>query len=139
MLLLMISLLAVGIGSYFAASLLDWPRVEAFFDRRPVGAALATGSLITLVLAILVAGYGSVMRELTIRDLQLLVGAAAYLFGVVLPISVILRRMGYSGMWAVIAFIPIGPLLGLWFLAIKRWPILIDSGSTGLAAGRKLS
>ena len=41
-----------------------------------------------------------------------------------LPGARILRRMGYSGWWMVIAFVPIANLLALWGVAYSRWPAL---------------
>lgn len=39
-----------------------------------------------------------------------------------IPSVIILRRLGFSGWWAIIA--PISPLnlIGLWVLAFVRWP-----------------
>lgn len=44
-------------------------------------------------------------------------------FAALIPSIFILRRMGFSGWWAIIA--PISPLnlIGLWVLAFKRWPV----------------
>lgn len=40
----------------------------------------------------------------------------------IIPSVLILRRLGFSGWWAIIA--PISPLnlIGLWVLAFVRWP-----------------
>jgi uncharacterized membrane protein YhaH (DUF805 family) len=40
------------------------------------------------------------------------------------PIVMILRKAGYSGWWALLAIIPFAAFLGLWFLALARWPAL---------------
>lgn len=42
---------------------------------------------------------------------------------VIIPAAMILRRLGYSPWWAIIA--PISPLniLGLWILAFVKWPV----------------
>ncbi|MNE03566.1 hypothetical protein [uncultured Brevundimonas sp.] len=49
-------------------------------------------------------------------------------FGAVLvflgyPAARILRRLGFSRWWVILAFIPYANLLGLWILAFIRWPI----------------
>lgn len=38
------------------------------------------------------------------------------------PISKILARMGFSGLWAILAFIPLVNIVGLWVVSIIRWP-----------------
>jgi hypothetical protein len=45
-------------------------------------------------------------------------------FGI--PIVQILRRAGHSGWWAIIAFVPLLNLIGLWVFAFARWPNLDD-------------
>lgn len=42
---------------------------------------------------------------------------------VIIPAAMILRRMGFSGWWAI--FAPISPLniLGLWVIAFVKWPV----------------
>jgi hypothetical protein len=40
----------------------------------------------------------------------------------VLSIAKILRRMGFSGWWTVVALIPFVSIIGLWMLANKKWP-----------------
>ena len=42
----------------------------------------------------------------------------------VYPLVRIIRRMGFSGWWAVLAFLPILNVIGLWFLALQPWPAL---------------
>lgn len=46
------------------------------------------------------------------------------LFAVVFlyPVGVILRRIGYSPFWALLAFFPLLNLIGLWIVAFSRWP-----------------
>lgn len=38
------------------------------------------------------------------------------------PVGVILRRIGYSPLWALLAFFPLLNIIGLWFVALSRWP-----------------
>lgn len=45
-----------------------------------------------------------------------------YLFLLGYPVTRILRRLGYSAWWVIIAFIPLANLIGLWFLSFVRWP-----------------
>jgi len=41
---------------------------------------------------------------------------------VVIPFWMILPRAGLSSFWALCSFIPLGALVLLWVLALKRWP-----------------
>ena len=34
----------------------------------------------------------------------------------------ILNRMGFSGWWSLLIFVPIGNIIGLWQLSKARWP-----------------
>lgn len=45
------------------------------------------------------------------------------------PISKILRRMGFSGWWAVLSFIPLANFIGLWIIAVTPWPRFERSGN----------
>jgi hypothetical protein len=38
------------------------------------------------------------------------------------PVGRILRRMGFSPLWAILAFLPLINLLGLWIVALSDWP-----------------
>jgi len=38
------------------------------------------------------------------------------------PVSRILRRLGFSGWWTILAFIPWINVIGLWVIAFVRWP-----------------
>jgi hypothetical protein len=38
------------------------------------------------------------------------------------PIGRILSRIGFSPFWAVLAFIPLANLIGLWVVALAAWP-----------------
>ncbi len=49
-----------------------------------------------------------------------IVAAVLALFGV--PVSRILRRLGFSGWWTILAFIPWINVIGLWVVAFVRWP-----------------
>lgn len=48
--------------------------------------------------------------------------AIVWLLAVGLPLSKILRRIGFSGWWTILAFIPIANIIGLWVLAVTAWP-----------------
>ena len=41
-----------------------------------------------------------------------------------IPLTIIIRRMGFSGWWAVVMFIPVANYIGLWVLAESPWPKL---------------
>lgn len=38
------------------------------------------------------------------------------------PGAKILSRMGFSGWWILLAFVPIANIIGIWILATKPWP-----------------
>jgi hypothetical protein len=41
----------------------------------------------------------------------------------IIPSVLILRRLGYSGWWAILAAISPLNIIGLWLLAFLNWPI----------------
>ena len=41
---------------------------------------------------------------------------------IAIPAAAILKRMGLNMLWALLCFIPIAALAGLWLLAFVRWP-----------------
>jgi len=43
---------------------------------------------------------------------------------VVVPVVKILHKVGYSGWWCLLLFIPVCNLIVLWVFAFARWPIL---------------
>lgn len=49
-----------------------------------------------------------------------IIAAVVVLF--VAPIGLILKRLGYSPFLVLLLFIPAAPIVGLWFLALARWP-----------------
>ena len=55
-------------------------------------------------------------------------GAAHWLFFIIFiiaiayPIGRILRRLGFSPFWSLLAFIPMINLIALWMLALIEWP-----------------
>ena len=38
-----------------------------------------------------------------------------------IPAGIVLRRIGYSMWWALLCFVPLAALAGLWILAFIRW------------------
>ncbi len=38
-----------------------------------------------------------------------------------IPASMVLKRTGHSPWWALLCFIPVGALLGLWVMAFTQW------------------
>lgn len=53
----------------------------------------------------------------------LLFGLVLQVVCVVIPAFMILRRMGFSGWWSLISFVPLGKTVGLWVLATSPWPV----------------
>lgn len=49
-----------------------------------------------------------------------------YLFVIGLPVSIILRRAGYSRAWAILAIFPLINVIGLWIFAFSKWPALTN-------------
>ena len=41
---------------------------------------------------------------------------------VLYPLGMILRRLGFSPFWSVLAFVPIVNLIAVWILAFTDWP-----------------
>lgn len=39
------------------------------------------------------------------------------------PVWRILRKMGYHPAWCLVGLVPVAPVIGLWVLALKRWPV----------------
>lgn len=46
-----------------------------------------------------------------------------------LPVTLIIRRTGHSGWWILLTLIPPGPFIGLWLLALGKWPALETKSS----------
>jgi hypothetical protein len=46
----------------------------------------------------------------------------AWIVAVGWPIARILRRMGFSAWWVILAFVPPANLIGLWVVAVAAWP-----------------
>jgi hypothetical protein len=46
------------------------------------------------------------------------------------PISKILRRMGFSGWWVILSFVPLANFIGLWVIAVTPWPRFERTGNT---------
>lgn len=62
------------------------------------------------------------------QDWMMPYGSAQWLMFVVVvalvayPVGKILSRIGFSPLWAILAFLPIVNLLGLWIVALAEWP-----------------
>lgn len=41
----------------------------------------------------------------------------------VVPIVKVLNRVGFSGWWSILWFVPLVNLIALWIFAFARWPI----------------
>jgi len=42
---------------------------------------------------------------------------------VIVPAFMILRKIGYSGWWVLLNYVPLGTIIGLWILATASWPV----------------
>ena len=61
------------------------------------------------------------MDALQLSHVVTLVVVGFHLVSVV-PVSRIVHRLGLNPAWSLLYFIPVGGLVGLWFLAWGRWP-----------------
>lgn len=52
------------------------------------------------------------------------------LFTVMSLSAVIVSRAGRNPYWALLAIVPFFPVVGIWLLAVTRWPSLSGSSST---------
>jgi len=43
--------------------------------------------------------------------------------GWAIAVGMILKRMGFSPAWAILSLFPLINLIGIWFLALGRWPL----------------
>jgi hypothetical protein len=41
----------------------------------------------------------------------------------IVPGFLILKKMGYSGWWVLLNYVPFGTVIGLWILATANWPV----------------
>jgi hypothetical protein len=53
-----------------------------------------------------------------------LLGLALILVVFAVPGAIILRRLGFSRWWVIVAMLPYVNIVGLWVLAFIRWPAL---------------
>lgn len=58
--------------------------------------------------------------SVTMLQVTTFLGVAELLL--VIPAGFILKRLGYSPLWALLGFIPLLGLPALWLLAFIRWP-----------------
>ena len=54
---------------------------------------------------------------------------AAVVAVIAYPIGRVLRRIGFSPLWAVLVFVPMVNVLGLWIFALSDWPKRLDTES----------
>lgn len=55
----------------------------------------------------------------------IVVGVVLFVLGY--PAARVLKRLGFSRWWVVVALIPYVNVVGLWVLAFVKWPISRDS------------
>ncbi|MCA0316428.1 MAG: hypothetical protein LCH88_00010 [Proteobacteria bacterium] len=65
-------------------------------------------------------GYGWYGETMWMGDWGLTHGVmmVALLALILYPVGLILRRLGYSPLWAALAFVPVVNLVGLWIVAL---------------------
>jgi hypothetical protein len=52
-----------------------------------------------------------------------LIVVTLYVLVLIVPIAKVLRRVGFSGWWSILALVPLAGFIGLWIFAFARWPI----------------
>jgi hypothetical protein len=67
--------------------------------------------------------------RLLFNDGILTVVAWSLILVLVIPVAVIVRRTGHSLWWLLILAVPLGGFIGLWLLAISKWPVLGETRS----------
>ena len=53
-----------------------------------------------------------------------LLGLMLFQFAIVWPMARILRRAGFSPLWALFALLPLGHVVAIGVMAHSRWPVL---------------
>jgi hypothetical protein len=61
--------------------------------------------------------------------LVFLIMAAVTVVVMLWPAAKILKKMGYSGWWCLLYFVPFGVIIGLWVLATSKWPLEERAGA----------
>jgi uncharacterized membrane protein YhaH (DUF805 family) len=56
----------------------------------------------------------------TMQQLIMICAVIELLFAI--PAGMILKRLGLSSWWALLCFVPVVALFGLWLLAFVKWP-----------------
>jgi uncharacterized membrane protein YhaH (DUF805 family) len=46
-----------------------------------------------------------------------------YVLVLIVPAVKVLRRVGFSGWWSILIFVPLVNIIALWIFAFGRWPI----------------
>jgi hypothetical protein len=67
-----------------------------------------------------------------LTDQSLWIFGALFVANVVLfliPATLIVRRTGHSVWWMLILLVPFGVFVGLWILAVGRWPALDEKSN----------
>ena len=62
-----------------------------------------------------------------VNILHVLFLVVAFLF--IVPVSRILSRAGFKGIWAIFCLVPVANIVLLWVFAFSRWPNLPDKTS----------
>jgi len=47
---------------------------------------------------------------------------ALYVAAIIVPVAKVLRRVGFSGWWSILALVPLVNFVALWFFAFMKWP-----------------
>jgi uncharacterized membrane protein YhaH (DUF805 family) len=59
---------------------------------------------------------------------------AVWVLVFIVPAAKVLRRVGFSGWWSILAVVPLVGIIAFWIFAFVRWPI--DKAANPLATGR---
>jgi hypothetical protein len=122
MLVLLLAAIGAIAAGYCLMVLSENQAFRRFSIRHPILVPLVTGALFLVIITLVSVGYTSEARGGSRLNLGFILGGSFYVLGVLVPVAIILRRLGYSGWWAALGFIPIVQVVGLWLLAVRRWP-----------------
>jgi hypothetical protein len=82
------------------------------------GSDIAVTSLVAVRMRKVEMGEGI---RVSIAAIIIVVSIVSILF----PVQRMLNRLGFSSWWLLLFFVPFGPLVGLWSLAYREWPLML--------------
>jgi hypothetical protein len=62
------------------------------------------------------------MQQVSYAHWAIVIVSLLSLLAIAYPASRVLKRMGFSRWWTIVAFIPYANVIALWVLSFIRWP-----------------